>query len=514
MKTLAKRTPILVAALTIATTAWFAAGVLWPLERPSPATAGPSLLIRDVRLLDLDEGELRANTDILVRDGVIVAVGEDLEASGAVEYGAAGRVAIPGLFDMHVHNLRLAPLLTHPLFVAAGVTAVRDMGGCLGDFDAWVACAADKREWQRDVAAGQIVGPRFDQVTSLAIDGGREIPAGWDPALGAATAAGALARVAHDADRGIDFLKPYTLLPREGYFGLADAARSRGLYLAGHKPLRVSALEAIDAGQRSIEHAFLFIWECYPGIEALRRVENVREAYTNATRETMIAQHDEARCESLYDAMTEGTVAFVPTHTTRKLDAFAADPAFRDDPRLRYIPAPLRALWLEDADGMAERSSVSGSYRRFYELGLRQTGRAHRAGVTVLAGTDAPDSFAFPGLALHDELEHLVQAGLSPLDALRAATVEPARFLGLEGRAGVIRPGARADVVLLRENPLDDINAVREIDTVILAGNAYDRDRLDALLAQVETNAGHWSLWPKFIWQALRSPIFRAQFKD
>ena len=492
------------------------AGVLWPLERPLPPRAEATLLLRNISLVDLAIGELRPGTDILVRNGRIEAVGTDLSAPDALELDGAGRYGVPGLFDMHVHSLRLSPELTHPLYIAAGVTAVRDMGGCLGEYDSWVACAVDKREWHRAVEAGEMVGPRLDQVSSLAIDGGKEIPAGWDPALGAVDAGGARQRVAHDAARGIDFLKPYSLLSREGYFALIESAREKGMYLAGHKPLAVSGMEAVAAGQRSIEHAFLFIWECYPGIEGLRKLEEIRAAYTHKTRRKMIEQHDAQQCAALQAAMVASGTAFVPTHTTRKLDAYSLDPEYRNDPRLKYVPAPLRTIWLADANGMAERAGDEGysSYRDFYEFGIEQTGRAHAAGVTVLAGTDAPDSFAFPGFGLHDELGHLSQAGLSPLDVLRTATVEPARFLGLEGEAGVIAAGARADIVLLRENPLSDIEAVRSVDTVVLAGRVYDRDRLDAILSQAEGTASHWSMWPKFTWQALRSPILRAQFAD
>jgi hypothetical protein len=180
------------------------------------------------------------------------------------------------------------------------------------------------------------------------------------------------------------------------------------------------------------------------------------------------------------------------------------------------IPGPLRRLWLSDAEGMARRAGEGGqqSYMDFYRFGIQQTGIAQRAGVTVLAGSDAPDSFAFPGSALHDELDHLVKAGLSPLEALRSATLEPARFLDLEGQAGVIRPGARADIVLLRKNPLDDIGAVRDIETVILAGAVYDREDLENLLAGVESAAGSWTMWPRFTWQILNSPIMRKQFGD
>lgn len=495
---------------------FLAAGVLYPLA-PSPAPPAPSaLVLRNLNLVDLESGAFVADTDILIRAGKIVAVGADLAATGVPSIDGSGKFAIPGLFDMHVHSLRLAPLLTHPLQVAAGVTAVRDMGGCLGDYDSWVACAPDKRQWNADVIAARMVGPRFDQVTGLAINGGEEVPSGWDRELGAGTADGARKRVAHDAARGIDFLKPYSKLPRDSYLALAEAAAERGLYLAGHKPVQVSALEALAAGQRSFEHAVLFIWECFPGAAEVRKAQDLRRVYTHEMRLLMLDTHSETMCGELMDEMVYRDVAFVPTHTTRKLDAFSADENFRNDPRLRYVPAPLRAFWLADADSMAGRTNADGleSYRRFYEFGLVQTGRAHERGVRVLAGTDSPDSFAFPGLALHDELVHLSQAGMSNLQVLRAATAEPARFLGLEGQAGVIAAGARADIVLLDADPVRDIENVRRIHTVVLAGAVYDRQKLDALLEAVERAASHWSMWPKFIWQALRSPIFRVQVAD
>jgi len=447
---------------------------------------------------------------------VIIAMGESLQRGSATVLDAEGRYAIPGLFDMHVHSLKMSPALTHPLFVAAGVTAVRDMGGCIGEDDPWVACVRDKREWNRAVRAGEMVGPRYDQVTSLAIDGGAEIPGHLDRNLGAATAQGAVQRVEFDQQRGIDFLKPYTMLPREGYFALAQAAQNNAMYLAGHVPLAVSAQEAVAAGQRSIEHAFLFIWDCYPDMAPLRELDDPRAVYTNELRERMLREHDEQMCSALHRAMIAAGAASVPTHTTRKLDAYAIDQAFRDDARLKYIAAPLRTLWLQDANGMAARAGDGGrdSYRDFYEFGIQQTGIAHRAGVSVLVGTDAPDSFVFPGFAVHDELDHFVAAGLSPLAALRAATLQPAQFLGLAGRAGVLKAGARADLVLLEENPLQDIRAVRAINTVVLAGIPYRRPELDEMLAGVEAQASSWTMWPRFIWQALTSPIMRKQFAD
>ena len=506
----------LIALLALLAMGLFAAGVWWPLDRPAAARDVHRLLINNVAIVDVESGRVRANQHILIKAGEIVSTGQALTIPDVETVDARGLYAIPGLFDMHVHSFKMAPELMHPLFVAAGVTAVRDMGGCIGLADAWVACVEDKRSWHESVARGEHVGPRYDHVTGLAIDGGAELPDGVPVEYGAATATGARARVTYDAARGIDFLKPYTMLPPEGYFALAEAARESDLYLAGHQPLAVSALEAISAGQRSIEHAFLFIWDCFPDMAELRQAENARSVYTHELRKRMLREHDPGLCSIIHDAMRSAEVAYVPTHTTRKHDAYASDAEFHDDDRLQYVPAPLRIFWRQDADNMADRAGADGldSYREFYEFGLQQTGVAHRAGVKIMAGTDTPDSYVFTGTGLHDELVHLQRAGLAPVDALRAATSVPAEFLGMAGRAGTIAAGARADIVLLTENPLSDIRAVRSVDTVVLAGRVYDRQTLDSMLETVADNAGSWSMWPKFAWQMVRSPIMLKQFAD
>lgn len=504
-------------ALLILTVAYLFVGILWPLNIPTANDRPDQLLIVGATIVDVENGTLKPGHNILVEQGVITATGPDISVEGAAVVDGAGRYAVPGLFDMHTHSFKLTPELMHPLYVASGVTAVRDMGGCLNEDDSWSACADDKRAWNKAAAAGEVVGPRYGQITSLAMNGGNAVPGGFDPDIGGATPDGARRRVVIDSARGIDFLKTYTQLPRDSYFALAKAASAADMYLAGHLPFAVSGIEAAEAGQRSFEHALLFIFECYPGFDALRDTPNFFEGYTNELRMKMIAEHDPARCNALFGAMAGAGTAFVPTHTTRKLDAFALDPACRSDVRLKYIPAPLRTMWLQDADGMARRAGAGGgaeSYRAIFEFGLKQTGAAHRAGVTVLAGTDAPDSFAFPGLGLADEMEHLSLAGLSNIDVLRAATFAPARFFGLEGKAGVIKVGARADIILLNSNPLESVSAIADIDAVVLAGVPYGRADLDDMLAGVEENAGSWSMWPKFVWQIIRSPIMRKQFAD
>ena len=516
MKPIFKKTMLALVALVGLFAAVFFTGVFWPLDLPKPANSPDRILIKGVQIVDVKQGEIRPNMDVLIELGQISEVRPNIDFPSAVIIPGLGQFLVPGLFDMHVHSITLSPVLTHPLFVAAGVTAVRDMGGCLGEDDPWVACIDDKQKWSRAVADNKMVGPRYDLVTSLAINGGTEIPGEFDRALGAATPKGAHDRVRHDRARGIDFLKPYTRLPREGYMSLAEAALENGMYLAGHQPFAVSGPELVEAGQRSVEHAFLFLWECWPGIDDLRAVGDLAQAFSINNRYRMIREHDAIRCQKLRTLMADHGTAFVPTHTTRKLDAYALDEAYRNDDRLRFIPGPLRFIWLEDANAMAERAGdgQQEAYMQTYRFGLKQTGLAKRAGVMILAGTDAPDSFAFPGTGLHDELEHLVDAGLSEAQALRAATSDAAHFLGLEGLAGVIAPGARADLVMLGANPLENISAIREINTVILAGSIYDENELKRLQVGVEETASHWSMWPKFAWQMLTSPLMRRQLID
>ncbi|MEO1087893.1 MAG: amidohydrolase family protein, partial [Acidobacteriota bacterium] len=265
-----------------------------------------------------------------------------------------------------------------------------------------------------------------------------------------------------------------------------------------HRPAAISAVEAAGSGQRSLEHARLFLYEAFTGADELRgrQLARLRGEETGggrlidtAMRRRMIDDFDPARFDAITAAMVENDVAFCPTHLTRKMDAFADDPDYRSDPRLRYIHFVMRYFWDDDADGMVEVDPTPEGrrvFKDFYRRGLELTDRAHRAGVTILAGTDANDTYVFPGFSLHDELAELVKAGLAPAEALRASTVDAAAFFELDDELGRVDAGYRADLVLLGGNPLDDIRATSTIEAVVLGGAYYDRPALDELLHGVE----------------------------
>ncbi len=500
-----KRALVLLAGLLVLAALALAAGILWPERLPEAPPAAELLVIENVSVVDAETATLRPGMTVEVENGRIrslaSAAGES--PSGLVVDGS-GKFLIPGLWDMHVHlPLKLSTHFHLPLFVAHGVTAVRDMMDCRNPSHRVFACLEDKRSWNGAVARGELVGPRVMGVASFIIEDpsvrDERFPSFFTP--GNESEARELARYAKG--RGFDFLKVYDSVPRDVFLALVDEAKAQSLEVVGHRPRAVSGMEASGAGQRSLEHARLFLEECYPGAEKLR-AETRR--YTTADRRAMVDEHAASQCDELFAAMTENGTWFVPTHVTRKMDAFADYPAYRDDPRLRYIHPFQRMVWSEDADGMvANDPSPEGrkAFMDFYEMGLSLTGAAHRAGVPLLAGTDANDTFAFPGSGLHDELEELVKAGLKPSEALVAATVSPARYFGVEGEYGSIAEGKAADMVLLRENPLTDVRNTRSIEAVVLGGRFYRRADLDALLAHVESAVGSLTLGAKLLWAYL-----------
>jgi hypothetical protein len=181
-----------------------------------------------------------------------------------------------------------------------------------------------------------------------------------------------------------------------------------------------------------------------------------------------------------------------PTHLTRKMDAFADDSAFRNDTRMKYVSLRVQTAWLADASGMvASDSTAAGrkSFMDFYRKGLTLTNEAYRAGVQVMLGTDAGDSFVFQGAGVHDELGELVKAGLTPAEALRAATLTGAQFLGRTADFGTVEAGRYADLLLLDANPLEDIGNSRRIRTVVRAGTVLERAALDSMLIAIEVAA-------------------------
>lgn len=501
------RLAVIVAATLAGVTLLFAIGVLWPLPDVEPVRTQSSIVIVGASIVDTREGKLMTDQTVLVRDGLIVAVGNvgDVALPADAEaIDARGMFLIPALWDMHAHVYAVSPLLDLPLYIGYGVTNVRDMHGCPQPGDPFIACAEEKQQWTQEAVDGQRVGPRIVGSASFMANGPSIVDRMPDLPHYFATSTPEQARefVRHFAGE-VDAIKVYDRIPREAYFALVDEAERLNLDVVGHRPRAVSAVEAA-AHQKSIEHARFVLHESFSGSATLRGLAETDRWHEDRRR--MLDEHDPKAAERIFDAMREAGTWYVPTHLTRWADAYGETDLVRADPLLRYLHPLLKRQWLEDIDEtLASDPSPAArqAYRDFYTKGLELTGSAHRAGVKILAGSD----YVVAGADVHRELEQLVMAGLSPAAALHAATAAPAEYFHLEASYGSVEPGLVADLLLLRADPLADIRNTQQIEAVIFNGNLYARSDLDRLSTHVERRARSWSVACKIIWRFIKNPV-------
>jgi hypothetical protein len=460
---------------------------------------GPSrraIVFTRATVIDVKNGQPRPDMTLVVVGNRIATLGKAgtvRPPTDAQVIDATGKYLIPGLWDMHLH---FAPWET-PLLVANGVTGIREMGSDCHPAFSERDCLAEVRLWQKRIEGGEL-GPRLLALSSWPVmarsrwppKGPRGLAEDLPAFYAANTAEQGRQLARYFAERKVDFIKVSGHLPREGFLALAAEARRLSLGIAGHEQLAVNAIEASDAGMKSVEHARVFLFNCFPGAEAFART-GLNEPDTK-WRRRMVDEFDAKTCREVFRAFVRHDTRYVPTHLSRKMDAFADDPAFREDSRSKYIPRARWKSWNEEADTMVKQDpSAEGrkAMRDFYTKGLEITGMAHRAGVKVMFGTDSAGSYIFPGFAVHDELQELVKAGLTPAEALKAATWGGAEFLRRTSESGSVETGKLADLVLLDANPLNDIRNTETIAAVVLNGHYMDRSALDQLLRAAEEAA-------------------------
>lgn len=467
--------------------------LLWPTARAPLPQPSREFVINNVRVVDVEAGTAGQPTSVVISNGRIQAIGTHRRREGVAILDADGRFLVPGYWDMHVHTFQLSPQMHLPLWVANGVTSIRDMMGCPGERDSLIACEQDKRRWNREVRAGKLTSPRIVSTASYYFE---------DPAL---TPADVSSRAQAAAARGSNELKVYNRISQSSYAQLSKEAKGQGLRLVGHLPKAVTLTEALNAGQRSFEHAHLFARHCF------RRSAQWRGGELDtlpATRliETMMAEYDPTVCEDAFGRIRKAGAWLVPTHVTREDDARASEDGFVNDPRLVYLDPMSRWAYRDDLSGT--RSEYPGdrgerALSQYFEHGIRLTGAAHKAGVPILVGTDT----VLGGFRYHDELAHLARAGLSPAEVLRAATINAAKYVGLERQTRSIEVGKMADLVLLDENPLSDVRNLRRIRAIVLDGRIYDRAGSDELLQFAREQAARPDSAVKLIWGFARSSV-------
>jgi imidazolonepropionase-like amidohydrolase len=434
-----------------------------PIPQPTSVVA-----IRNTTVVLAASGSTLRETTVVVRGDRIAAVGPTDAVAiprGARVVDGTGRFLIPGLVDMHAHLSKLRASAMG-LFVAHGVTTVRDMGG---DYD-------ELRQWRADVTAGQRTGPRILMagpiLESVAnIERMRKDPPSErvEPfermRIGVGSPDEARAVVAKLAALEVDFLKVRTVQDRETYLALNEAANAHNLRLVGHVPPGTAQF-ILEAGQDGIEHGF-------------------GRAFDKETREERLAVWRRYAAAGVPIAPTLVTLEALLAPLDR-LRAIVDDETGALEPRRRYLSRFLILDWREQ---LLEQSAQSQQQLRgLLEQRSRDLREMHEAGMDILAATDTGVLNLYPGSSLHEELALLVKhVSMTPAEALERATRRSARWLRLGDSIGTIERGKVADLVLLDADPLLDITNTRRIAAVVLRGQFYDRPGLERIRARVLT---------------------------
>ena len=440
-----------------------------------------SIVIDDVSVIDVTGGPTLTHRDVIVHGNRILAVvgPEDREKArriDAVLVDGKGKFLIPGLWDMHVHMafgdwFPHSKEITLRLFIANGITGVRDMGSDLDVLE----------QWRKEVMAHELVGPRMVMAGPM-LDG----PKPRFPASVAIKTPEDGRRAVDDLKkRGVDFIKLQSLIPRDAVFAIADEAKKQGITFVGHVPDSVRASEMSNAGQKSFEH-LIGIFEGASPLED----EFIKGPKSESK---FLSTYDPKRAAALFALLAKNQTWQCPTLVWERGGNLIDQTDFAADTRAKYVPAYWKDItWKRFTDQIMHEFNTDdlATRKRFVEKELEVVNQMHRAGVPFLAGTDTPPGvYIFPGFSLHEELQRFVAAGFTPLEALQTATINPAKFLGMDDRLGTIEQNKLADMVLLDANPLDDIRNTQKIEAVIANGHYFSRRDLDKMLARVEEAA-------------------------
>jgi imidazolonepropionase-like amidohydrolase len=437
-----------------------------------------TLAITHVTVIDATGAAPRPDMTVTVRGGRIVEIGKSSSKApkGAQVVDGHGKFLIPGLWDMHVHTnfgdwLPGGKEIILPLFVANGITGVRDMGGDLHLL----------KEWRDQIDAGTTLGPRM-VISGPMIDGA---PPHFPASVAVSTAAEGRKAVDDLKQGGADFIKVQSYIPRDAYFAVAEESKKLGMTFVGHVPDAIRASEASNAGQKSVEH-FTGIFEGCSSIE-----DELLKGPKGPRR--VIETYSEPKCAALIALLAKNGTWQVPTLTWERGQWLIDDLDLSQNPGAKYAAASLRNHTYKKFTEsiLKELDTDPVAYRRqFVAKELEMTLAMHRAGVPLMAGTDtAAGVYVIPGFSLHQELELFVRAGLTPMEALQTATLNPAKFLGRAADLGTVERGKLADLVLLDASPLENISNTQKISAVVLGGRYFSRADLDGILKDVEAAA-------------------------
>lgn len=431
-------------------------------------------------------------TTIVVAGNRIAAVGRHGIAppDGIRVVDLRGKYVLPGLWEMHAHTIGLERILA-PSFIVNGVTTVREMWG-----------TPHVRSVREKIVSGELLGPR-QVLASNIVDGPDSMLAGFEGnnPIQVRTVAEARAAVRQAKRDNADFVKLYSFLRHDTFTAAANEATRLGLPIAGHVPDRLSVILGSDLGMRSQEHLYALYVDVSSARDEIRRVIETTPVdpakpfdwffMVRGLEREAIKSYDPRRAAEVFATLARNRTALCPTLSVVRTFCFPEE-EFLPDPRLRYVPPWVRTIWEESV--LNENEMPPGEVeagREFFDATLRLVGEAARTGVPVIPGTDvnylAPYQFA--GFSLHDELALLVRSGLSPMQAIQAATLDAARTVDLHHVSGTVTPGKFADLLVVDDNPLADIRNTQRIHAIVTNGRLITRSERERILAEIEEEA-------------------------
>ena len=443
------------------------------------------LILSKATLIDVAGGKAVKGKSVVLKGDTIIAVVDDAQLSG---YAARqtiklpGKYLMPGLWDTHVHFGGGPALIDEnkhllPLYLANGVTTVRD---CSGDLPDTVLA------WRDQIKAGQLQGPTI-------FTSGAKLE-GYKPLWKGTIEVGTPEEVSKALDglqaQKVDFVKitENTLKP-EIYLEVLRQAKERGMRTSGHVPVQLTLATMFDAGLGTVEHQSYLLRAATPQEKELTAQVAAGTLTGKEAMRLSLQSYDEATARASFRYMAAKGTAVVPTLSVSRVTSYLDRDDHSHDPALQYIGKGLRATY----DWRVQRAAQDGpdaitQRHAVFEKSAALLSILAQEGVSIIAGTDAGflNSFDYPGQALHDEIGLYVNYGLTPVQALQTAVINGPRFLGKLDRYGSVEAGKTADLLVLDANPLKDIAATRKIRLVVSRGTVYDRARLDQLLAETK----------------------------
>lgn len=425
------------------------------------------IVFRSVNVIPMDKERVLENQTVVVKNGIITSIGDQSKikySNNALVIDAKGKYLIPGLAEMHAHVPPIDDIEPMKevvlLFALKGVTTIRGMLG-----------HPRHLELRSKLQSGEILGPRF--YTSGPSFSGNTVK----------TADAGAEMVRQQKQAGYDFLKLHPGLTKETFAAIAKTAKEVNIPFAGHVSYDVGVWRAIDAGYATIDHLDGFVESLVPGIENIPEQQNGLFAMFSA------AKADTSRIPKLVTALREKNIWVVPTQALAER-WFAPDKtpeALANEPEMIYMQPNTVTSWANTKKNMMSNPNYDpAALNRFLALRRKLIYECNKNGVGLLLGSDAPQVFDVPGFSIHHELQYMVDAGLTPYEALRTGTVNVAAFYKRSNDMGTIKAGAVSDLVLLNGNPLKDVHQTKNIDGVMVGNRWLSKAYIESALKKLE----------------------------